>query len=325
MRRFASVLATAVALSGGAYAADIGVAPMAVAPPPPPPPSWSGLYVGAHVGYGDMDNRIYNKNNNASINPPELAEDIQNPLVEPDNEGLLFILDRCQDNGDASCLDFNPNLVEDEDDDDEYDFGGGPFADADGRVDGVFGGLQIGYDFQVNSFLFGIVADASVSGMQGDVEFFQDDEDASDISNIPTGIGTADLDYEPAPIANFDVDNNWLATLRLRAGWLATQNWLIYAHGGLAVADFSIMGVGGNGPYAPVNHDETTTGWILGLGTEVKVGSGLSIFVEGSYIDFSSVDIDQNLSERADLEMEIDDVWLAKVGFNWRPDWMFGS
>ncbi len=66
MRRWLALivgLAASAALASSADAADLGGARRAKAPPPPPPPpieevasfSWSGLYVGAHLGYGWTD------------------------------------------------------------------------------------------------------------------------------------------------------------------------------------------------------------------------------------------------------------------------------
>jgi outer membrane immunogenic protein len=46
-----------LALAGSAAAADIR-APVRKAPPAPLPPSWTGFYVGAHVGYGWDDRDV---------------------------------------------------------------------------------------------------------------------------------------------------------------------------------------------------------------------------------------------------------------------------
>src|SRR5438045_3297984 len=55
IRRILAAAFTLTALTGGAFAADFGRAPVLVAPPPPVPyvvPGWNGFYVGGHAGYG---------------------------------------------------------------------------------------------------------------------------------------------------------------------------------------------------------------------------------------------------------------------------------
>jgi len=97
-----------------------------------------------------------------------------------------------------------------------------------GGDDAVFvGGGQIGYNYQVGSFVIGAEADIQWA-------------DVSSSSNI----------FFPFD----DSGNDWFGTVRARAG-VAVDRWLIYATGGLAYSDNTTgWTVGGGVEYAlPVN------------------------------------------------------------------------
>ena len=176
----------------------------------------------------------------------------------------------------------------------------------------------------LDRFLIGVIGDASVSGATGTATFYQDDESAS--SDQPCeDIGDAQLCYEPATQNNFRIEYDWLATLRARAGFLPTSNWLLYAHGGFAAAGLSVFSVGTIGPYTNSNTSEIATGWIAGLGTEVKFNDHHSFFAEYSFADLGDIDLEHKEAQgRADVGADDNEMHLFKVGYNWRPDWMFG-
>lgn len=155
---------------------------------------------------------------------------------------------------------------------------GGTGAGAD--VDGFIGGIQGGYNFQSNNFVYGFEADISYSDADGSTFFFG------------------------PPLS---VEQNWLATLRARAGVTFGPS-LLYITGGAAFTDVDVAlaGVGGG--------SNTYTGWTIGGGWEYAFNDRLSMKAEYLYADFGDeafnlggtpalVDLDQH---------------IARIGVNWR-------
>jgi outer membrane immunogenic protein len=129
---------------------------------------------------------------------------------------------------------------------------------------GVLGGAQIGYLYQMNNLVFGIEVSGSFS------------------------------DYDSTQLHNWDdvksVSSDWNAAATLRAGW-AFGNSLAYIKGGYAMADLEHGSVdtsgGDTGFYeSSENHD----GWTAGGGFEHMISSDVSLGLEYDYYDFGNKD-----------------------------------
>lgn len=129
------------------------------------------------------------------------------------------------------------------------------------ELSGFFGGGQLGYNWQYESFVFGVEGDIQLSGISDD-----DDNGRFDISN----------------------DNTFFGTLRGRAGF-AFDRALIYATGGLAFADFDYEV---EGPGVDLNDDFTAMGYALGGGVEYAFDESWSMKLEYLYANFGEEDID---------------------------------
>ncbi len=98
---------------------------------------------------------------------------------------------------------------------------------------GFVGGAQVGYNYQIGSF---------VVGLEGDIQYADFGAD-----------GTFDLDGDGAFTDDFD-SSDWFGTVRARAG-VAFGQALIYATGGFAFADDATgWTVGGGLEYAFTNN-----------------------------------------------------------------------
>lgn len=147
--------------------------------------------------------------------------------------------------------------------------------------DGFTGGVQAGFNWQANNFVYGVELDfgafdigasRSVIGSYG--------------AAIPGGIFT---------ITNA-VDTDWLFTARARLGW-TFSNVLLYATGGLAVTNIATSNAFSDavgGPTTPFvvgawGRSETKLGWTIGAGLEWALGRHWSVKAEYLYLDFGSV------------------------------------
>lgn len=112
-----------------------------------------------------------------------------------------------------------------------------------GSFDGFVGGPLAGFNMQHDNLVFGFEGDFGWSNADGQ--------------------GTA---LPPTP--DFAYDLNWNGHIRARAG-LAADNFLFFAAGGLALADFDVTEVGG----PPTG--KTYTGFTIGGGVDVGFSENL--------------------------------------------------
>lgn len=143
-----------------------------------------------------------------------------------------------------------------------------PYANL--RPKGVFGGVQIGYNWQRNNLVYGIEADAQLSGMK----------DSFSVNPIPG--------FANPSTGNSNIQ--WFGTLRGRLGWLVTPNTLFYGTGGLAVGSIkynvSIFSAGFLPPAVSMGGSYTQLGWTAGLGLEHKFNRNWSVKAEYLYVHF---------------------------------------
>ena len=140
---------------------------------------------------------------------------------------------------------------------------------------GFIGGLQLGYNWQINNF---------VLGLEGDV-------------NGLTGKETRSVLYPgPFPAAGdtftTSAQSNFLATVRGRLGF-AFDRVLVYGTGGLAVGNVkttdSATVIGGT-VLETTSNTTTRTGWTAGGGLEYAFAPNWSAKVEYLYVNLGSFD-----------------------------------
>lgn len=166
---------------------------------------------------------------------------------------------------------------------------------------GFEGGAQVGYNWQMDAFVFGVEADFGGMGAS-------DETGGAGNPQYWNGLGT---------------DYDWLATVRGRIGY-AWDRVLVYGTGGLAVSQFSDTyhfretTVPDN--FTDRSWSETATGWTIGGGVEYAVTNNISLRLEGLYVDLGSTTLDLSENFPPDqADAEIDHAFgVARVGLNYR-------
>jgi opacity protein-like surface antigen len=165
------------------------------------------------------------------------------------------------------------------------------------RVLGALGGGQVGYNYQVNKWVFGLEGDLGAANLHGA-------KTCGTASGKDPNSG-AQIGFSPA-FLNCQNVVNWMATAAARIGY-AWDRTLIYVKAGGAWADDNvnvscifgpINGTLGAGNSACVNRLVALTngfstsghrnGWLIGYGTEFDLGKNWSAKAEYDYIDFGS-------------------------------------
>lgn len=130
----------------------------------------------------------------------------------------------------------------------------------------LLGGMQIGYNYQINSVVLGIEADLSAVGFKKSSTF-----------SILRG---------NTPV--FDRSLGWVATVAPRVGFTFGRA-LVYAKGGLALGGFT-AGHDQNNNW--VSGSATRVGWMVGAGLEYAVTQNLTAKLEYNYLAFGRFRID---------------------------------
>lgn len=148
----------------------------------------------------------------------------------------------------------------------------GPLA-----IQGFLGGLNIGYNHQVDNLVFGITSDFMLSGIAG--------------SHGPAVFNPGPNSFSCGS-GPCKTNVNWLNTTNLRLG-LAADRFLPFVSGGLAIA----------GVDATIPNDPTLTagnrvqvGWNIGGGVEMALDDKWTGTLEYKYVDLGAWRYDNNNS-----------------------------
>ena len=149
-------------------------------------------------------------------------------------------------------------------------------------ADGFIAGLTLGYNQKMGvSFVGGIEADIAYTDVGG-----------SKARSITVAGNTGS--------ASVRTDMDWFGTVRARAGWLASQQMLFYATGGLAYADLdrtasaSVVNNGVGivvGSSASSSKSDWKAGWTVGGGLEWLLGRKTTLKSEYLYYDLEDSSI----------------------------------
>jgi outer membrane immunogenic protein len=156
------------------------------------------------------------------------------------------------------------------------------------NLDGVVGGGQIGYNWQIQNWLWGFEADIQGTGEKGSRAF-----------TCPAGICTpstilggplALVVLVPGAAVPLSLEQkiDWFGTVRGRVGVLVTPKVLLYATGGLAYGE-----VKSSETVAALltgfSSSTTNVGYTVGAGVEGVIGGNWTAKLEYLYVDLGRV------------------------------------
>ncbi len=141
------------------------------------------------------------------------------------------------------------------------------------RFAGVLGGGEIGYNYQVGKWVFGVEGDAGWTNAHG-------------ARPCPTGF-----------FYSCEINMNWLSTATARVGYAYWDRLLTYVKGGAAIAqDRAEIGCNTNSQPTTVtlvgcpsqSDSKTKAGWTVGWGTEFGLTPNVSVKGEMMYFDLGT-------------------------------------
>lgn len=173
-------------------------------------------------------------------------------------------------------------------------------------VNGVIGGFQSGYNWQVGNWIMGVESDLQASGQKGDARY-------CNLGGTSCAVASVDASHKLS----------WFGTARSRIGLLVTPSTLIYGTGGAAYGQIksdytlNLSGV----PFASVNFKDLKAGWTAGAGVEFAVAGNWTTKLEYLYIDLGNSELAVTAAGvTAKVERRFTD-HVARIGVNYR----FGS
>jgi outer membrane immunogenic protein len=155
------------------------------------------------------------------------------------------------------------------------------------QVNGVIGGAQAGYNWQLGNFVLGLETDIQASDQKGTDIF----------GGLIVNSSTNDNGNNPATITDTN-KLNWFGTTRGRVGFLPADRWLVYGTGGVAYGEVNESGniqpavpvLFPSARNAPIVWDQSSTkvGWAAGAGVENAIDLHWSWKLEYLYMDLGT-------------------------------------
>jgi outer membrane immunogenic protein len=146
-------------------------------------------------------------------------------------------------------------------------FGGGGIALGNGITTGILGGGQLGYNYQVGRFVFGVEGEIEANGTN------------AHFATHPDG---AQQDWK--------AQGDYIATVAARLGFVIHQDTLVYIKGGGAW-DQTKYNVGTTEPggfgFNP-GLSVSRSGYVLGFGAEYAITQNWTAKIEYEYMDFGT-------------------------------------
>ena len=164
---------------------------------------------------------------------------------------------------------------------------------------GFMGGVQLGYNWQISNWVFGIETDFSGMNVHDAAHF-----------------ATTDTNYANAQISS---RYDWLGTTRGRAGFVMDRT-LIYATGGFAYAQVSQEYTNTSGTLS-ASTSGVKGGWTVGAGLEYGLNQNWSIKGEYLYVNLQNTNLNVPLGGGTSTLVNFNfknDFNIVRLGVNYR-------
>lgn len=143
-------------------------------------------------------------------------------------------------------------------------------------------GLQGGYNYQINNYVFGIEADFDYAGLHKNNQ--------TGYAVLAPGLSSDTVMFKES------VRNNWTSTLRARFGY-STDKFLGYVTGGLAYGNYRVSSsytIYESPTYysATASSSKNLLGWVLGAGLEYSLTKHWAL--RGEYLYFKYQNLNMN-------------------------------
>jgi outer membrane immunogenic protein len=160
--------------------------------------------------------------------------------------------------------------------------------------DGFIGGGQVGYNWQINSWVLGVEWDI----------------DGTTLSRTGPGVVTA------IGTLQGHTSTDWISTLTGRIGY-AADRWLWYAKGGGAWAQESAS-ITNLGTGASVSASNTRSGWTVGGGVEWAFAQQWSAKLEYDFVRLDNSNFNTFVGDSLTFRRDIN---MVMAGVNYRFNW----
>lgn len=167
------------------------------------------------------------------------------------------------------------------------------------RVGGALGGVELGYNWQINQIVLGAEADFSWADISG-----------AGFTTPTWGCGGQGC----------QTSVNWLATQRGRIGYLLTSSLMAYGTGGVAEASVgnSLPPCPGPGLGGCADTAHTRTAWTAGAGLEYQFSSHVSAKVEYLFVNFGQFQWTTFLGGTDPGLTYVHDLNIVRAGLNYK-------
>lgn len=134
---------------------------------------------------------------------------------------------------------------------------------------GFVGGVQAGYNWQIDKFILGVETDIQASSLESDFTV--------EVNPYYQTLGTK-------------ID--WFGTTRARLGYTPVDRFMVYATGGVAYGKVKTYAEANTGNYYYSSVSDTRVGYTVGAGAEYAITNNVTLKTEYLYTDLGKLKID---------------------------------